>query len=86
MSNMPIKKFRAANFEAAIWNNSKKINGNEVAFKTVSLSRSYKKKDEEVWRNEVINMRRSDIPKALVVLNETLRELMLNPEAGDEDD
>lgn len=83
---MPIKKFRASNFEAAIWKNSKKLNGQEVSFKTVSLSRSYKKKDEDIWRNEVINLRRQDIPKIMVVLNETFRELMLNPEKEDAED
>lgn len=86
MANVPIKKFRAANFEAAIWKNSKTIDGQEVSFKTLSLNRSYKKKDEDVWRNEVINMRRGDIPKALVVLNEALREMILTSDKGEDSD
>lgn len=84
-TNMPIKKFRSGSFEAAIWKNSKKIDGKELSFKTVSLKRSYKKKDEDIWRSEVINIRRADIPKIQVVLNETLRELMLSHEESDGD-
>ena len=86
MANVPIKKFRASNFEAAIWKNSKTIDGNEVSFKTLSLSRSYKKKDEDLWRNEVINLRKSDIAKALIVLNEAQKELMLTSDKGEDSD
>jgi len=87
MANMPIKKFRAGNFEAAVWvNSAKKTDGQEFSYKTVSLNRSYKKKDEDVWRNEVINLRKSDIVKAQIVLNEALKELMLSSNKEEDSD
>ena len=76
-SNRPIKKWRSSNFELALWSNEREINGNLVEFKTMSLGRSFKKKDEEVWRNEVINLRRMDIPRVLTLLNEAAKELYL---------
>lgn len=85
MANAPIKKFRAANFEAAIWKNSRNVDGQEISFKTVSLSRSYRKKDEGIWRNEVINLRRSDIVKAQIVLTEALKELMLTSDKEEDE-
>ena len=52
--NLPIKKFRPGNIEAAVWLNKRDVDGNSVEFKTVSLSRSYKKKDENLWRSDQI--------------------------------
>ncbi len=82
--NMPIKKWRAGNVEAAIWLNKRESEGIEVEFKTLSLSRSYKKRNEDTWRNEVINLRRGDIPKVLVVLQKAQEELLLSPGKGEE--
>ena len=87
MANRPIKKWRASNIEAAIWLNSKKDNnGNEIGYKTVSLSRSYKKKDENIWRNEVINLRRGDLGKIFAVLNKVQEELFLNTDKESEEE
>lgn len=79
MKNRPIKKFKASNIEAAIWENTKKVKDGEVSFKTISLTRNWKKKAEDIWRNDVINLRRGDIAKILVVLNKVQEELFLNP-------
>ena len=84
--NLPIKKFRAANIETAIWSNKKDIDGAKVEFKTVSLSRSYKKKGEDVWRNDIINLRKNDIQKAIIVLQKAQEELLLSGENGGEED
>ncbi len=84
MKNRPIKKFKASNIEAAIWENTKKVKDGEISFKTVSLTRNWKKKDEDVWRSDVINLRRGDIAKLLVVLNKVQEELFLNPTGGEE--
>lgn len=78
MANRPINKWRASNIEVAIWHNTKEQNGEEIGFKTVSLSRSYKKKNEDIWRSEVINLRRADIPKVIAVLNKAFDELILD--------
>ena len=86
MVNRPIKKFKSGNIEAAIWANEKEFNGGLVEFKTVSLNRSYKKKGEEIWRNEIINLRKGDIPKIMLVLQKAQEELLLNQEQNEEGD
>ena len=86
MGNRPIKKFRSGNIEAAIWSNEKEFNGGLVEFKTISLSRSYKKKDEEIWRNEVINLRRNDLQKTVLVLQKAQEELLLSQEQVEEEE
>ncbi len=69
MADRPIQKWRIGNIEAALWENRKNMNGAEVTYWTVSLSRSFKKKDEGVWRTEVINnLRRNDMPKLITIL------------------
>ena len=80
--NMPIKKFRAGNFELAVWKNDREIEGEIVSFKTMTLSRSYKKKEEDIWRSEVLNLRRQDLHKVMVLLNEASRHLWF----GDKND
>lgn len=70
MANQPIKKWRVSNMEVCIWDNKKQIENGEVNYKTVTISRSYKKKNEDIWRSEVINnVRRSDIPKLMTMLD-----------------
>lgn len=85
LTNMPIKKWRAGNIEAAIWLNKHESDGIEVEFKTLSLSRSYKKRGEDTWRNDVINLRRGDIAKVMVVLQKAQEDLLLsNVKGGNE--
>lgn len=81
--NKPIKKFKSGSIEGCIWENKKTINGAEVMFKTASLTRRWKKNNEDIWRSDVINIRKSDIPKLLAVLNKLHEELYLN---SDEDE
>jgi hypothetical protein len=70
MANQPIKKWRVSNMEVCIWDNKKQIENGEVNYKTVTLTRSFKKKNEDIWRSEVINnVRRSDIPKLITMLD-----------------
>ena len=86
MVNRPIKKYRSGNIEAAIWSNEKEFNGGLVEFKTISLSRSYKKKGEEIWRSDQINLRRNDIQKCILVLQKAQEELLLNQEQKEEEE
>ncbi len=86
MVNRPIKKFRSGNIETAIWSNEREFNGGLVEFKTVSLSRSYKKKDEDIWRSDLINLRRNDIQKCILVLQKAQEELLLNQEQKEEEE
>ena len=83
--NRPIKKFKAGNIEAAIWSNEKEFNGGLTEFKTISLSRSYKKKDEDIWRSDVMHLRRNDLQKVILLLQKTQEELLLNQEQKEEE-
>jgi hypothetical protein len=70
MTNRPIQKFRIGTIEAAVWENTKKTDNGEVSYKTISLSRSFRKKDENIWRSEIINnIRRNDIAKLQAILH-----------------
>lgn len=80
---MPIKKFVSGNMQGAIWLNSKEIDGNKTEYKTISLTRSYKKKDEDVWRNEILNIRRGDLPKLMTILHKLREEVYLVDQSGD---
>ncbi|MDD5331363.1 MAG: hypothetical protein PHE43_00890 [Candidatus Nanoarchaeia archaeon] len=78
MANKPIKKWSSGNFDVAVWLNEKESNGTKVEFKTISLSRKWKKRDTDVWRSDVVNLRRADIPKAILLLQKAQEELYLN--------
>ena len=45
----------------------------------------YKKKGEDTWNNEVINMRKMDITKAIIVLQKAQEELLLHNSADEEE-
>ncbi len=77
MVNKPINKYKSGAIEAAIWSNEKTFNENKVEFKTVSLTRSYKKKGEDIWRSESLNLRRQDLIKAILVLQKAQEELLM---------
>lgn len=86
-TNLPIEKFKAGGIEAAVWVNKKEVDGGTVEFKTVSLSRSYRKTGEDTWRHDVINLRRNDLQKVILVMQKAQEALMLTErERDDEDD
>lgn len=80
----PIKQIRAGAISASVWLNSKDVDGTRVEFKTATFSRSWRDKDSGEWRHERINLRKTDVPKCLVVLNELQKELWLSVEKEDE--
>ncbi|MEK6904356.1 MAG: hypothetical protein AABW87_02065 [Nanoarchaeota archaeon] len=89
-ANLPLKKFRIGTYEAVIWDNKREKNGVEFSFKTVTLQRSYKKKDEDVWRSEVINnVRMNDLGKIKAILDKVQDYLYFDikelEERGDEE-
>jgi len=84
--NRPIKKFRSGLIEVAIWLNTKQKDKEEISFKTVSLSRGWKAKNEDTWRNEVINLRRGDLAKTILVLQKAQEELLLSHEEDEENE
>ena len=73
----PIKKWKTGAWEIAIWSNKRKNNGEELEFKTASLSRSYKKKGEDIWRPDIVNFRKSDIVKMNMLLDKARDFLFL---------
>ena len=74
--NKPIQQYKSGSISSAIWSNEREVNGNKVEFKTVSLRKSWKD-DKNVWRDATINLRRSDLIKAILVLEKAQEELFL---------
>ena len=87
VGNLPIKKWRSGAIEGAVWSNKRELDRDgvkqEVEFKTFTLRRSWKDRNEDVWRDEKINLRKSDIPKVQAILNKVHEELFLGSEKGD---
>ncbi len=82
----PLKKFRSGQLEAAVWFNERKLKDDSiVGFKTVSLRKSWKD-DQGVWRDAVIQLRKHDVPKVIVLMNKVMEELLLAQEEKEEDD
>ena len=85
VKNRPVMKWRAGNFEMAVRENKKDFNGGEVSFKTMTMTKSYKKKDEEIWRYELINnIRRNDLGKIEALLRKASDYLYF--EGGEKDE
>jgi hypothetical protein len=79
VSNLPIKKYRAGSIEGVIWSNKRKLDtGGEVEFKTATIRRSWKDKDQNIWREEKINVRRTDLAKIAVILQQLQQDMYLN--------
>ena len=84
-SNLPLKKFRAGAIEGVVWaNKHKREDGTEIEFKTVTLRRSWKDKEQDLWREEKINLRRNDLPKVQLIIQKLQEDLFLN--TGDKGD
>ncbi|MBU2639194.1 MAG: hypothetical protein KKG75_00635 [Nanoarchaeota archaeon] len=90
VGNLPIKKWRAGSIEGVVWSNKRNIERDgekmEVEFKTVTLRRSWKDRDQNIWRDEKLNLRKQDIPKLMVILNKMQEELFLSQSEGGGDD
>jgi len=84
MTNKPIQQFKAGNISGAIWENEREKNGTVISFKTVSMRRSWYDKDKKLWRDETINLHKTDIPKMIVILNRIQEEILLNDKGEDE--
>jgi hypothetical protein len=83
--NKPIRKYKAGSIESSVWLNEREVNGDKVEFKTISLRKSWKD-EKNVWRDATINMRRNDIPKAILVLQKAQEELLLTSNEEDENE
>ena len=83
--NKPIKKFKSGAIEAAIWENEKETDSGFLSFKTVSLSRAWKKKGENIWRHDQVNLRKNDLAKTILVLQKAQEELLMEQPMEDEE-
>ena len=84
VKNLPIAKYRAGAIEGVVWSNkSNKGEGIEIEFKTATIRRSWK--DGETWRDEKINLRKGDIPKAILILQKLQEEIFLKDFSEEEE-
>ena len=81
--NMPEKKFRSGAIAATIWANSAVRDNKPVTYKTISIQRSYKDKNDE-WQNTE-SFRTSDLPRAILVLQKAYEYLALNSDEIEEE-
>ena len=86
MANRPIKQYRAGNIQGAIWFNEREVKDAIVGFKTVSIRRSWKDKDKDMWRDETLNLRKQDLAKLAVIIGKLQEDLLLNEEGDDDDE
>ena len=75
-NSQPEKKFRAGAISATIWANSGKKDEKSYEFKTISLERSYKDKEDQ-WQNTK-SFRVADLPKVQLVLDKAYEYLVLS--------
>ena len=74
--NVPEKKFSTGVITATVWSNQgKSRNGEQIAYRTVSLQRRYKDKNG-VWQS-ANSLRINDLPKASLVLQKAYEYLVL---------
>ena len=75
--NQPEKKFSTGAISATVWKNTgkSKKTGEEVEFRTITLQRAYKDKNDE-WQH-TNSMRVNDLPKAALVINKAYEYLVL---------
>ena len=82
--NHPEKKFRAGGISATVWKNpSKRKDGSVGAFRTISLERSYKDKNN-AWQT-TNSFRINDLPRAELVLRQAFEYAIQTNEASEED-
>jgi len=75
--NQPEKKFRAGAISATVWQNQgqSKKTGEAVAFRTISIDRCYKDKNDQ-WQNTNY-LRINDLPRAALVLTKAYEYLVM---------
>ncbi len=79
----PLKKFRAGQVSAALWENEATVNGRSVRMLKVSVERRYKDKDGK-WQSSG-SFSRNEIPMAIYCLQKAfdtiIEEQSVQPEA-----
>ena len=76
--NLPEKKFRAGAISATVWlNTSQSKEGEPTSFRTISLERGYKDKND-IWQN-TNSMRVGDLPKVQILLGKAYEYIIMSP-------
>jgi hypothetical protein len=73
--NLPEKKISTGAISATVWQNETVRNGQPGIYRTVTLQRSYKDKNDR-WQT-TSSFRLNDLPKAALVLNKAYEYLVL---------
>ena len=81
MNQKPVAKFKCGAIECAVWNNEKERDGTVLEYKTVSLRKSWRQDDQ--WHDAVIQLRRNDLQKAILVLQKAQESLLLAGESNE---
>lgn len=82
--NKPEKKFRVSPVSATIWQNQgTNKNGEPVSFRTISIERNYKDKNDQ-WQS-TNSFRLSDLPKVALVANKAYEYLVVSEEGDDKE-
>jgi hypothetical protein len=82
--NQPEKRFSAGAVSVSVWKNEvKNKTGEQVEFRTISLQRAYKDKEDK-WQH-TNSLRLNDLPKAVLLLNKAYEYLTLRDGAGEPD-
>ncbi len=84
-SNHPEKKFRAGTISATVWKNPvKRKDGSDGAFRTISIERSYKDKNN-AWQT-TNSFRINDLPRAELVLRQAFEFAVISGSEASEED
>jgi len=65
-SSKPVKKFNAGGVQAAVWENTRERDGDEIVAYSVTLDKRYKAADG-TWQSTT-TLQTADLPKAVLVL------------------
>ena len=80
-NNKPEKKFRAGGITATVWQNrGQNKNGEPVTYRTISLERNYKDKNDE-WKS-TNSFRTNDLPKVAMVAQKAYEYIVLNDDSS----
>ena len=79
--NKPEKKFKAGAVSATVWLNQSVKDGKAVEYRTISIERVYRDKNEE-WKYTG-SLRVNDLPKACLALQKAYEYIVLKSETSD---
>jgi hypothetical protein len=79
MANRPEKKIRCGGVEAAIWQNTTQMNGQDRQTYSIQIQRTYKDKDGN-WQ-ETNSYHTSDLPKVALIAQKSFEWITLKQDS-----